>query len=622
MLRQTVLVASLAAIGAAHAQQAPARLDQVVVTAARSAQQLEDVLPSSSVITRAEIEASQATDIIDLMRLQPGIDVARTGGPGSLTSVFMRGGNSSQVLLLVDGLRVNAVNGGAPDWRQLMLDDIERIEIVRGNVSALYGSEAIGGVVQVFTRAGRGAPAASLRLQAGGERTRSLGARAGGEFGNAGAKTRVSVTASSRSTAGFSAIDANRVPFANPDIDGSRNNATAVSVTQQIGAHELSLSTMSSRTHLDIDDPSDYRFFDPTYNGRGHTHVEDSRLSAGNVRLRLQLTDQWESTLQLGATSNAGNTVSSYPFSFAITSTRSFTRQLAWNNSYALTPTQTITAGVESLRQEGSDNAYPQTFTRRVNSAMAGWTGQFGAHEGQLAVRRDHYTDFGTASTGLAAYGFRLTPGWKLIAQTSTAFRAPSFNDLYFPFFGNPALRPERARSIEAGAQYSQGNDYLRVVAFRNRIRDLIVFDPLILIANNIAAARITGLEFTSRTRWHEWDLNANLTLQQPIDAQTGQRLVRRASHTLNLGVARSMGPWRYAADVSKVGARADTDILTFGRTVLPGYSVANLRVAREIDRHVSVGASLRNAFNARYHLVDGYNMPGRVLLFTLDMKS
>jgi len=615
------VLAAWTAIACSVAIAQDARLGQVVVTASRTAQQIADALPHTTVISREEIEASPASDVLSLLRRQAGVEIAQAGGPGSTASVFMRGANSNHVLLLIDGLRINAVNSGAPLWPHLMLDEIERIEIVRGNVSALYGSEAVGGVVQVFTRSGRGAPSASVTLRAGGDRTRGLSAHAGGEFGTAGARTRASVTASARSARGFSAIDADLAPSANPDTDGYRNRSASLRLTQQIDAHEIGLSVLSSRGWLDFDDPTDYSFFGPVYVGRNETHRERITLDSATVHGRLRIGDHWSSTLQVGQMRDTSDSTSSYPFSFNIATSLSRTRQLSWQNTVELTPEHTLTGGVEHLEQVGNNSAYANAFTRRVNSVMAGYNGNSGKHQGQLNLRQDRYSDFGHASTALAAYGYQFAPHWKATAQVSTAFKAPTFSDLYFPFFGNPALEPERARSIEAGLQYAHKKDFLRAALHRSQIADLIVFDPAIGIANNVASARITGLELSGKTTWKDWEMSANLGLQRPVDTRTGQRLLRRAARSLNLGVARVVGTWRLGADLQATGPRFDSDMNTFARVQLGGYGVVNLTASHDLNKNLTLGLALQNAFDKHYALVHGYKTPGRSALMTLAAK-
>ena len=237
------------------------------------------------------------------------------------------------------------------------------------------------------------------------------------------------------------------------------------------------------------------------------------------------------------------------------------------------------------------------------------------------AIRHDRYSDFGAATTALAAYSYRVATDWKMLGQVSNAFRAPSFNDLYFPGFGNPALLPERARSVEWGVQYARGRDFLRAALYRNRISDLIVFDPFIAIANNVAAARITGLELSGKTTLASWDLSANLTLQRPIDAQTGQRLLRRAAHNLNLGAAHNWERWRFLAELQRAGDRFDSDINTFARVSLAPFTLTNFSLATALNKNLDLTLALRNAFAAHYRLVDGYNNPGRVVLVTVSAK-
>ena len=277
----------------AHAQASPdtvSSLAPVVVTASRTPQVIADALPATTVITREDIADSGAVDIAGLLRGQAGVDIAQSGGLGSQTSLFLRGSNSNQVLVLVDGMRVNAVGSGAASLAHLVVDQIDHIEIVRGNVSSLYGSEAIGGVVQIFTRGGSSNGDASriaASVSYGSERTRAASVEGVQAFGPSDARTRIGVAASYRSANGFSAIDADRVAAANPDFDGYRNTSLSANVSQAFGPHEVGVRYVESRGHLQFDETSDYSFLDPSYNGRVQTHEERSRQNDALIYARL-----------------------------------------------------------------------------------------------------------------------------------------------------------------------------------------------------------------------------------------------------------------------------------------------------------------------------------------------
>jgi vitamin B12 transporter len=626
-----IVLSNIASAQSADLSQATP-LDPVVVTSSRTPQRLSEALPATSVITRADIEDSHAPDLATLLRGQAGFDVAQSGGLGSQASLFLRGSNSNQVLVLVDGLRINAVNGGAAAIAHLMVDQIDHIEIVRGNVSSLYGSEAIGGVVQIFTRGatdGNAPGSIGAGLTYGSERTRAASVDASQSFGPSDARTHVGVSASYRSADGFSAIDAARVAAANPDYDGYRNHSVSASVAQHFGEHEIGVRYLESDGRLQFDDPSDYSFIDPGYNGRIQTHDERSRQTDAALYARLEAMSFWTVDLLAGQSRDLSVNTSSNPYSFVIGSTTSTDRQYRIGNTFRLGE-QVATLAYEHLDQTGFSTSYGNgidgaRFSRRVDSAMAGYTGPLflpsSWNEFQFNARHDSYSDFGDATTGLAAYGLKFAQGWKAIAQGSTAFKAPTFNELYFPYYGNPALKAERARSVEFGLQYTQDASLVRASLFRTRTHDLIVFDPNTFLANNIARAKVTGLEITGRTVIDGWTLSANLTFARPIDEDTRQLLLRRATRNLGLAIAKSYGPWRFTSDLQAAGARFDTDINTFSRTELGGYGVANFGLRYVVLRGTTVGIAVTNALDRRYALVDGYNTAGRVTTLSLDTR-
>jgi vitamin B12 transporter len=626
-----LLVSSIAFAQSPPDGASPTTLDPVVVSASRTAQPLSSALPATTVITRADIDDSHAPDLATLLRGQAGFDVAQTGGLGSQTSLFLRGSNSNQVLVLVDGLRINAVGSGAASVAHLMIDQIDHIEIVRGNVSSLYGSEAIGGVVQIFTRGGKeAAPGTSAGASAtyGSEHTRAASADIAQTFGPSNARTSVAVSASYRSAKGFSAIDADRVAVANPDFDGYRNESVSANVTQHFGEQEIGVRYFESHGHLDFDESTDYSFIDPAFNGRIQTQQERSRQTDASVYGRFKPLSFWAIDVLAGQARDLSASTASFPFSFIAGTTTSTQRQYRFGNTLKLDE-HVVTVAYERLDQTGFATSFGDgagaSFSRHVDSFMAGYTGPLflpsSWNEFQFNARHDRYSDFGDATTGLAAYGLKFAPGWKAIVEASTAFKAPAFNELFFPFFGNPALQPERARSIEAGLQYAQDASLVRLSAFRTRTHDLIVFDPNLGLANNVDRARVTGVELTGRTVIDGWVLTANLTFARPVDEGTDQRLLRRATRNVDLAVAKSYGRWRFTGDVQAAGSRFDSDIITFDRTELAGYAVVNLGLNYEVARGTTVGIAVTNAFDRRYALVDGYNTAGRVSMLTLATR-
>lgn len=625
-----VFVLFLHAARAAGPADVPTELDPVVVTASRAPQPLASALPATTVITRADIDDSQAPDLPTLLRGQAGIDVAQQGGLGSQSSVFLRGSNSNQVLVLVDGLRINSTNSGAASIAHLMVDQIDRIEIVRGNVSSLYGSEAIGGVIQIFTRSGATGSGDAIGATAiwGSERNRAVSVDASQGFGPDDGRTRIGVSASYRAADGFSAIDADRVATANPDDDGYRNRSISALVSQRFAGQEIGVRYFESHGRLDFDESTDYRFVDPTFDPRKATQQERSRQTDAQAYAKLEPLDAWTIDLQVGQSRDLSVNTASFPFSFVAGSTTSTDRQYRIDNALRF-GAQTITVGYEHLEQSGFSTSYGDgvsgaTFSRRSDAEWLGYTGSLflpSIHEFQLNVRHDRYSDVGDATTGLAAYGLTFAKGWKAIVQASDAFKAPSFNELFFPFFGNPALKPEKARTIEAALLYSDAATVVRLSAFRTHARDLIVYDPTVAVANNVDRARVAGFELTGRTVVDGWSIRASATIERPIDEGTDQRLLRRANHSAGLAIAKSFGPLRVTADANASGRRTDSDIVTFARTELPGYAVVDAGVRYAVLRNVTAGVGITNAFDRRYALVDGYRTAGRVVLLSVDAR-
>lgn len=597
------------------------QLPSTVVTPARQTQSIDDALPATSVITRADIDRWQMVDLVSMLSRETGAQFAQSGARGSASSLFLRGANSSQVLVLVDGIRLNASISGAPALGGIALDTIDRIEIVRGNLSSVYGSSAIGGVVQIFTRRG-GETGVSASAEGGGGRTIDGRVAAGVDAG----AWRVGGALGGGSSQAISSIDAGRVVTnafalgANPDHDGNRYGTASLGATYRSdGGTRVAINGWANRNSTD---------FDSTADGASATHVETSRLAATNALVSTPLAELWSTQLSLGASRDRSTNTSSEPTSFSNGEFNSTNTSATWTNDVAISSSIKTQVGFEYLRQVGESTAYDTTFsgqlqrfTRAVGSGWAGLNGDAGPHQFQLNLRQDQYSDVGGATSGLAAYGYKFNPEWRATVQLSNAFRAPSFNDLYFPFFGNPDLKPERSVGGELGLQYARPDATLRAALFRTDTRDLVVFDPATQRAENLDEARVTGFEIGGTARIGPWQLYANGTLLRAIDESTGAKLLRRAPWTVNVGATYDTGRWSAGAEVSLVGPRDDSDINTFERVELASYTVVRLVGAWRVMQHLTLRARVENLFDESYETISGYNTFPRTVIVGADLR-
>ena len=611
-MKQATLLAAVLCAATPLVYAAPGgMLDEIVVTATREPQALDQSLASATLITAQDIRESQASDVPTLLKDVAGVEFAQSGGVGQQGSLFLRGSNSNHVLVLLDGVRINSATTGTTPVDQLMLDQIDRIEVVRGNVSSLYGSEAIGGVIQIFTKHGRGKPALNLSGGVGTHDTQRVSAGFGGQSGN----TNFNVQVSHYRTAGISAIKASIVPTVNPDKDGYDNTSFSANVRHAFDAdNSVSASVFQSRGNTQFDNA----FGLPTDVNNSITTLDKYALQSDN-----QLSRDWHSKLQWSVgMDDAKSYLNGLPdlFNGYYFGTRN--RQFTWQNDVRLNANNNVLLGAERLEQHvASNTAYTQT-GRSSNSLFGGYTGDFGAHRLQANLRQDRYSDFGAADTWRLGYGYAFDASWRATASVSTAFKAPTFNDMYAPAIwgGNPNLRPERSRDRELGIHYADAGQQFDATYFDNRISDLITYQFPSNV--NLSQVRIDGVEAGYRGQFGKTGIKASLTLQNPRDVQTGLRLLRRARSYANVGVTRQLGAWELGGEWQYSGAREDIDINTYARTRLAFYDLVNLTASYAIDKRLSLSLRAANIFNRDYMLVHGYNTPGRTLFVSLNYRQ
>ncbi len=584
------------------AQTTPSASATVVVTGARLAQPVGDSPLDIRVVDRAQIERAGVSSLAELLQRLAGVEITATGGPGQISGLFLRGSNTSHVVLLIDGVRVNSATSGTNAFEHLSLDQIDRVELLLGPASGLYGADAIGGVVQVFTRRD---DALSARIGIGSEGTRNASASIGGRSGSA----RGALTLGWRESDATSATNASNVFSYNADRDPYRNTSLAAVLEHDWAAgHTLALrgTLADARTSFDA--------------GPGSDDFNRQRLSTLTLESRNRVRAGWTSTLRLSRGTDDVETEGSFPGGF-----RTDQDQFSWQNDVDLAGGR-VAAGLE-WRREAVDSDTTFTVTeRRISSAFGGWTGAIApGQQLQLALRHDRNSQFGGRSTGNIGYGLQFAPGWRVTAAAGTAFKAPSFNDLYYPlqfgYGGNPDLKPERARSIEAGLRYAAGAWQASATVFQNRISDLIVINDSFTTVENIASARIRGLTLQARWTGGPWAARAEATLQSPRNADTGTQLVRRAERFGSAGLDWSAGAWRLGSELVAVGQRYD-DGANSDAARLGGYTLVNLQAAWTVAPRWTLAARLDNAADKAYTQVRGYNTPGRQFFVSLAWEG
>ena len=605
------------AIGSAFAGAPATEVAETVVTATRTPVQAASLTRDVSVITRDDIARAGPTSLPELLSREAGIEFASNGGDGRQSSLFIRGTNSNQSVVLIDGVRVVSATTGATALEQIPLEQIERIEIVRGPVSGLYGADAIGGVVQVFTRKGRGAPAPHLSLAAGNDGTWRVGAGIGGVVGD----TSFAVDVTHRTTdGGFSATNRDNFNY-NPDEDGYRNTAYSVRVSHLLAeGHEVGFNAFQAFGRAQYDANQDLT---------GQINdVQKNRVQANSVYLKNQLTERWHSTLTLSqAVDRSENFTPRNPWGPDYGRFKTTQDTLTWQNDLALGAAGQLTAGYEHQKQKVSSTQEFTVSNRQNNAVFAGWNGEFGASLLNASLRHDNNSQFGGKTTGTLGYGYRVNEAVKLTANWGTAFRVPTFNDLYWPddgngYVGNPALKPETSRNAEVGAEFRGALGKLKLAAFENRVDDLIngydCSGGFPCTSSNVNKATIKGVSLTGSTVLAGTTLRGNVNWQDPRDDITDKRLTYRSEWYGTLDVSRPFDQLTLGSTLRVAGSRyADS-----GNTKeLGGYALVDLYADYALNPTTRLFARVNNAFDRDYTQLAGYNTAGREWLVGVNWQ-
>ena len=593
-----ICLVSLFAANASFAQQATSA--SVLVTATRSPQAPADVLTDNTVITADDIRQSGAINLLDLLQQKRGLEVASTGGPGTTASVFLRGANSEQTVVLVDGVRVGSSTIGGATWENIPLSQIDRVEIVYGPLSSLYGADAVGGVVQIFTKKGDGAFNPYVAVGYGSYDTRTVEGAISGSGADQN-RFHYSLDIARDESKGFSATKP-YAPFGlyDPDRDGYNKESASGQFSFDLArGHDIGVAFVQSENKAQFDDGPDYNDYD----------VE--RLNTFRIFANDQFTANWHSRLQLSQSSDyLFSTNGPYWQSYGETQTNRFqTTQtnFSWQNDIQLGGD--ILQLLAERREEKIDtDTDGLEGDRNTNSFAASYQWKSGNQLAVLSLRDDDSNQYGSQTTGSVAYGYHLTPTWRVNASYGTSFRAPTFDELYFPFYGSPDIKPEHGRNAEAGVVYDDGTTHFNATLYHNHVTDLIVYDSTCFCAKNVDDALLEGVTIGGSTKLGNFTARASVDFQDPHDETTDTLLARRAREHASLGVDYRQGKYLVGVDSIISGKRYDDAANT---QLLGGYAVWNLHADIDLGSEWSMVARWNNVLNKNYELAYGYNTPG-----------
>lgn len=610
------------------AQSSIATLPDIVVTASRSPEMRADVVGDITVIGADELAAARGDSLADIVGRQPGVQFISNGGPQTIAGVFLRGANSNQTLVLVDGLRVSELLSGGTHLEAIDPALIERIEILQGAASSLYGSDAIGGVINIITKKGAQDRPLSIWANAGYGTRQTMKSSAG--LSGASQGWDYSLSGSLSSSKGF---DVMRGHFANnsstdswghfEDKDGYYGHGWTGSLgyTWRAG-HRIGLAAYSTYLHADSDGSQDDFPYATEDNVRNLVHQQVYSVTSTD-----QITSAWESVLRFGWSQDSLDYRRPTEGSFNHASLK---RSWSWQNNFQLHPNHRLSVLGERVEERiNSDFEYDQT-SRNINTMALIYKGRLDRLRTQASLRNDNYTGHGNQVTGGLGLDLELDDHWQIGLAGSTGFRVPTFADLYQTpstfYRGNPDLQPEKSRNIEAHLQYEDEYTRIRLTAYQNKVRDLIinVSDPITWMTSpqNINQATLRGLTLSGEHRVDNTTLRAGIDLLDPRNDQPrvgeGSQLPLRARQVFRLGVEHRLQAMKLGAEYQYTGTRyADTA----NRTTLGGYALLNLTASYDFSKSLGLQLRWNNVLDKDYVLVDGYRTAGSNIFANLSWR-
>lgn len=612
--RLATLSLALAAAFPTHAQ---IQLPASVVTASRVATPITDVLGDVSVIDRATLELAGQSSLRDILAQLPGVQMTSNGSYRSTTGIFLRGASTSQTLVLIDGVRVGSATSGGASFENMPLSRIERIEVLRGPASALYGPDAVGGVIQIFTRDAGPGLQADANIGGGTDGQQQAGASVRGTSGIWG----YSLGFSREKATGISVISNPAASSYNPDEDGFNQSSADAKLTAKLNRENtLTLSLLHNENEYQFDStpsPNPLKLTPLTTDARAKINLNNA-----TFKWDAQWLPQWHSALTVGNSDE--QSLGDY---FRIsdgawggnTKFNTSRRQVTWQNDIALD--KDVLSVMLENRNESVDSSTAYTVTSRdVRSALVSYAFNRPVWNALFVARNDDNSQFGSFNNWSASGGYRMTETVRAVASVGTSFQAPSFNQLYFPGFGNTALVPQRNRGSEVGLKYHSGDVNMGAVVYNNDIQGFIV--PSTNAQSSLAVLR--GVTLSADMRSGDSNYSVSYDYADPRSYSTNPasndlRLVRVARNVFNARATHRFADMSVFGEIKVSSDREDNNLAFNGRDVLPGYTVLNLGLNYQVQKNVSVLLRVNNVTDEKYMLANSYSALGRTALVTLN---
>jgi vitamin B12 transporter len=607
------------------------KTSDVFVTATRTPTPIKNVIADVTLISEDEIKRAGSASLQELLQKQPGIEIANLGGAGKVSTIGIRGTSSTHSVILVDGIRLGAATTGFTAIEHIPLSQIEKIEIVRGPASSLYGQDAIGGVVQIFTKKGLKGFKPYVGIGYGSYNTSNFqsGIRGGND------QTTYAINFSTINSDGFSAFvpnPANAANSINLDKDGYKNYSLSSSLNHKINQdYEIDLQYFSSKGKNQFDN----RFANssPSFHGNYRNEI---KLETYAMQLKGQINKVWQSSIKLSQSTDKyldlqKNNKDTYLDEDGVTDLYKTTQdQFNWQNNFAL-PKGSINFIYDFLKQRIKTTDLYEKTQRTNHGFMIGYNLLENNHNFQVNLRKDFNSAYDDAVTGNIGYAYALNSNWTLASSYGTAFVSPSFNYLYSladPYaLGNPNLKPEKSKNIEASMRYRDDSSSLSLTFFQNKIDDFIIYSNPNFITDsrtttqNLNKAKIQGLTISGDQFLGHFQIKGSLTTQSAKNEDTDLYLPRRAKTFGNINLNYYVGYWNIGIEEIFSNKRFDNKENT---VKLSGYSVTNIVADYKFNENLNLNFRLNNVFDKDYSLAaEGasgfrYQTPGRSLFANL----